>query len=206
MLTVVEVAYSLEVFAGPGINPFVVGLLEVSRKQSLGRGWGVRETLRGIWAIINYQPEKQHFNVLISYDYTNAYWIKICPDYTYLLRQTSEMRSVRGIVRQMDYSMASVLRFLRSQMKSLGDQRIFLFYLEGCSVKLQMLSRHLHSDSGQREGTDHLFPPPLQNSWTDLLFQQEISTCRLFEYWCLIDKVIQTQGPQPDSICEQDLC
>lgn len=58
MLTVVEVAYSLEVFAGPGINPFVVGLLEVSRKQSLGRGWGVRETLRGIWAIINYQPEK----------------------------------------------------------------------------------------------------------------------------------------------------
>lgn len=53
-----------------------------------------------------------------------------------------------------------------SQTKSVVNygMEFCLFYLWGCSMTLLRLSHHLHSDSDQREGIDHLFLPPPQNS------------------------------------------
>lgn len=36
-------AFLLEALCWPGVNPLVVELLGVSRKEITGRGWGVRE-------------------------------------------------------------------------------------------------------------------------------------------------------------------
>lgn len=134
---------------------------------------------------------KVAFQYFKCYDYANAYWLKLVLTAPIFWDRLQRHIKIDGLQH------GNSLKILRSQIKFIDDQSglfvyLFIFYLGDCSVKLQMLSRHLHSDSGRKEGTDHLFLPALQNSWTDLSFPPEISTCRLFEYWCLIDKVIQT--------------
>lgn len=78
-------------------------------------------------------------------------------------------------------------------------------YLLGCWERPRPPFHHLHSDSGQKEGTDHLFLPPRLHFWPDPLFQWEILLCRLFWCWYLISKGILTLDQQPSNIYVQDL-